>query len=42
VAQHNLTVLDMRWGGQTLSQVIRHHEMGTQRHKFFSKRRACS
>jgi hypothetical protein len=34
VAQHNVPVLDMCWGRQALSQGIRYHEMGTERHKF--------
>jgi len=34
VAQHNVPVLDVCWGRQALSQGIRDHEMGTERHEF--------
>ena len=34
MAQHNVPVLDVCWGRQALSQGIRYHEMGTERHEF--------
>jgi hypothetical protein len=34
MSQHNLAMLNMRWGRQTLSQGIRNHSMSTERNKF--------